>query len=547
MNRLGLLLLLALAAPASAQISAPIQVYGGESSVAANLAYPVGSTTFFSQASTPTASQFFVILTSGTIGFGDSAGGVVINEGNQSGNGLLILDNGDAAGGGAMPATKRHLRVYSNNTNNNQPLIESEDTSTSGASANFKASGPDADFEFVGTGTSCYGGHCKWEITLGNNSDDISIQGRNGNASAFEKVVSFHIWSSSIASLTQYNPVGSMNEITISSVGVIRAMSSNASTSWTGIAFSTSSIDSKNHLWYWASTGATSVGIPMVELDADHHLGFPGYMNLTSTFTQVMADPSGQKYMFFITSGTAAGNNLSKYMLAVATTGAVMVNTSVQNAAMLAIDYYGNGDNTGHGIVLMRSGTQVGYLDTNSNTDIVLKGNSSKGAQIRTNSSTVALQADTNGNVSMGGGASAAAPCSTCTVVAMGSLWQNLLFSCTTGTQTDATGRFSACVASSRKLKTDIRPFVGMGIERLRPVYFKWNKEERLARDAQQHVGFIAEEVGEVLPQAVVPAGGKDGKDLGIDDKSVMAIMVNEIKSLKKSVRKLQRENEVHK
>lgn len=536
MNRLGLLLLLALAAPASAQISSPIQVYGGESSVAANLAYPVASTTFFSQSSTPTASQFFVILTSGTIGFGDSAGGVVINEGNQSGNGLLILDNGDAAGGGAMPATKRHLRVYSNNTNNNQPLIESEDTSTSGASANFKAIGPDPDMEYVGTGTSCYGGHCKWEITLGNNSDDISIQGRNGNTSAFEKVVSFHIWSSTINTLTQYNTVGNLNEITISSAGVIRAMSSNASTSWTGIAFSTFSIDSKNHLWYWASTGATSVGIPLVELDADHHLGFPGYMNLTSTFTQVMADPSGQKYMFFITSGTAAGNNLSKYMLAVATTGAVMINTSVQNAAMLAIDYYGNGDNTGHGVLLMRNGTQVGYLDTNSNTDVVLKGNTSKGAQIRTNSSTVALQADTNGNISMGGGASNSAPCSTCTVVAMGSLWQNLIFSCTTGTQTDATGKFSACVASDERLKENIEPFDGTGVDGLQPVYFNWKLGERQARDSQRHVGFTAQQVGTVLPEAVVPAGLNV---LGIDDKAVMAIMVNELKALKKEVKAL--------
>lgn len=515
---------------------------------ATGVSYPVTFTTLFTQTSTPTASEFHQVLTSGTISGGGTSttnllGGIIFDEGNQAGNGVLILDRGNAAGGGAWPASRAHLRVYSKNTNNNQPLVESEDTSTNGGSANVKIIGPDPDVEYIGNGTNCYAPHCRFETTMGNNSDDWSIQGRNGNNSAFEKIALFHIWSSTIDTLTQFNTVGNFNELTFSSVAVIRAMSSNASTSWTGVAFSTFSVDSKNHLLYLPSSATasggqwTNSGYPLVDSDADHHLAFNSFISLTSTFTQIVADPSAQSYMMIITSNAASGNSIGRYMVAVATTGAVMLNTTLQ-PAMLNIDYFGASNNTGHGIALLRSGTQVGYLDTNSNTDIVLKGNTSKGARIMVGSSINGVIVNATGEVSLGGGAAALAPCSTCTVVAMGPLWQKSLYSCTTGTQTDATGQFSACVASDARLKEDFKPFDGIGVENLNPYYYRWKNKK--IRDGQRHVGFKAQDIGKVLPEAVTKSIGQSGEELGIDDKAVMAILVNEIKALKIRVKSLE-------
>ena len=119
-----------------------------------------------------------------------------------------------------------------------------------------------------------------------------------------------------------------------------------------------------------------------------------------------------------------------------------------------------------------------------------------------------------------------------------GVLGQTFLRSCATGVQTDASGVFSACVASDRSLKSSIASlrYDPKAIDSLRPVSYKWKKGT--GRDAGEHIGFIAQEVNEVSPQSVVPAGvGLSG----IDPNAVLALVVKELQTLRKRVAELEK------
>ena len=118
------------------------------------------------------------------------------------------------------------------------------------------------------------------------------------------------------------------------------------------------------------------------------------------------------------------------------------------------------------------------------------------------------------------------------------SLGQTVARSCATGTTTDAAGVFDGCVASDRSLKASIASlrYDPKAIDSLRPVSYKWKKGTR--RDAREHIGFIAQEVNEVSPQAVIPAGvGLSG----IDPNAVLALVVKELQTLRKRVAELEK------
>lgn len=134
-------------------------------------------------------------------------------------------------------------------------------------------------------------------------------------------------------------------------------------------------------------------------------------------------------------------------------------------------------------------------------------------------------------------------PCSTCTVHVAGTmnitgaLRQGSIRSCATGTQTDADGLFSACVASDKSLKRDIRPYVieSDAIDKLKPVAYRWKDANR---DTRQHIGFVAQDVEKVLPSAVV-AAGYDLK--GIDPNALISALVLELQALRRRVKALEK------
>ena len=118
------------------------------------------------------------------------------------------------------------------------------------------------------------------------------------------------------------------------------------------------------------------------------------------------------------------------------------------------------------------------------------------------------------------------------------SLGQTTARSCATGVTTDAAGVFDGCVASDRSLKASIASlrYDPKAIDSLRPVSYRWKKGT--GRDAGEHIGFIAQEVNEVSPQAVIPAGvGLSG----IDPNAVLALVVKELQTLRKRVAELEK------
>lgn len=121
--------------------------------------------------------------------------------------------------------------------------------------------------------------------------------------------------------------------------------------------------------------------------------------------------------------------------------------------------------------------------------------------------------------------------------VTAGLLTQDNQKSCSTGLTTDASGNINGCVASDRKLKAAVRSLeYNPGIiDALRPISYRWR--DKGPRDDREHIGFIAQEVLDVAPAAVVSAG-TDTK--GIDANAMTSLLVLEIQALRKRISKLE-------
>ena len=89
---------------------------------------------------------------------------------------------------------------------------------------------------------------------------------------------------------------------------------------------------------------------------------------------------------------------------------------------------------------------------------------------------------------------------------------------------------------SARKWKTNIQPLVGaLGkIERLRGVSFD------LRTNGKHDIGFIAEEVGEVVPEVVVRA--ENGETKSVNYSRLTALLVEAVKEQQAQIRELQSE-----
>lgn len=113
-----------------------------------------------------------------------------------------------------------------------------------------------------------------------------------------------------------------------------------------------------------------------------------------------------------------------------------------------------------------------------------------------------------------------------------GTIQQQAVVSCATGVQVDASGAFSACVASDERLKVKGKRLSNLTNKELDDVfnglsslYYRWKAETK--RDDQNHAGFIAQEVQKVFPEAVIPAG--NGM-LGVDPNALLALMQEKVK-----------------
>jgi len=144
--------------------------------------------------------------------------------------------------------------------------------------------------------------------------------------------------------------------------------------------------------------------------------------------------------------------------------------------------------------------------DTNVNMDLALKG--SGAVNIGTTTSVTGALLAVNGGIA-----------------------QTTATSCTTGVQTNSVGLFSACVASDKNLKKNIEylPYDPSIILKLKPVAYAW--KDPSIRDDKTHMGFIAQDVEAVIPDAVVSAG-KDTK--GLDSNALIAALTLEVQSLRK-------------
>jgi hypothetical protein len=114
--------------------------------------------------------------------------------------------------------------------------------------------------------------------------------------------------------------------------------------------------------------------------------------------------------------------------------------------------------------------------------------------------------------------------------------------------QSDASGNLS--VSSSAALKTDVIDYSNglSNVINLRPVKFRWKEETGLDYN-NDYVGFIAEEVEEELPDAVLcpeetctPDGEMvpNGKSKGLSDRVIIAALVNSVKELNTRIEQLE-------
>lgn len=114
-------------------------------------------------------------------------------------------------------------------------------------------------------------------------------------------------------------------------------------------------------------------------------------------------------------------------------------------------------------------------------------------------------------------------------------LTQDVAKSCSTGVTSDADGKLDGCVASDLRLKTGIVAYSAPSkFDLLRPVTYRFKKEPERKR-----LGFIAQDIEKLYPEAVVPAGAGGMK--GIDSNAMIAVLVKEIQDLRARVKALEK------
>jgi hypothetical protein len=101
---------------------------------------------------------------------------------------------------------------------------------------------------------------------------------------------------------------------------------------------------------------------------------------------------------------------------------------------------------------------------------------------------------------------------------------------------------YSTTVASDRKLKKNIRPLDQYGLVevlKLRPVMYDWKEEKR----GCNNIGFIAQEVQELIPEVVnesIMLNGKEGETkLGVEYNKMIAVLTKAIQEQQEQINEL--------
>lgn len=103
---------------------------------------------------------------------------------------------------------------------------------------------------------------------------------------------------------------------------------------------------------------------------------------------------------------------------------------------------------------------------------------------------------------------------------------------------TDASGNVTA--SSDARLKTNLRTFArGLAdVIKLAPKTYNWNETSGMDTD-NDYVGFVAQDVQSAIPESVYE--GKDAnKTLTLNDRAILAALVNAVKELNAKVAALE-------
>ena len=101
------------------------------------------------------------------------------------------------------------------------------------------------------------------------------------------------------------------------------------------------------------------------------------------------------------------------------------------------------------------------------------------------------------------------------------------------GAGTLSTSAAGVISASDGRYKTKTRQ-LGNGLEiiaALKPTYFKWNEDSPFASEYEE-LGFVAQEVAEVIPEAS-PCEDEEGKFRNFHDRAIIAMLVKAVQELK--------------
>lgn len=91
---------------------------------------------------------------------------------------------------------------------------------------------------------------------------------------------------------------------------------------------------------------------------------------------------------------------------------------------------------------------------------------------------------------------------------------------------------------SDRSIKSNIRfvQYAPSVIDSLSPIEYEWMDKSR--RDSTRHIGFAAQDVEQIAPGAVFPAGGNLK---AVDPNSIAALLVLEVQELRKRIDALEK------
>jgi len=109
----------------------------------------------------------------------------------------------------------------------------------------------------------------------------------------------------------------------------------------------------------------------------------------------------------------------------------------------------------------------------------------------------------------------------------------------TVGTIDESTGAYTASSDINRKKDLEDSEIGLKEVMELQPKLYRMKEDDK---DSNKHLGFIAQEVEKVLPQAYLEQGEDDDKFIGLTEMPIIAALTKAIQELKAEVDLLKQE-----